>query len=52
MIPLNKEQQHALIDAIWELINGASDEGCDGDLTVVNKSAVEKLHDFATKFGG
>lgn len=52
MIRLSDKEQQELIDAIWTLINSASSEGCEGDLTVVNQSAVDKLHDFATKFGG
>jgi hypothetical protein len=57
MILMTKEQQQELVDAIWTLVNGAfdyedSDEGPDKSLTVVNQSAVDKLHDFATKFGG
>lgn len=52
MIQMTKEQQDELWQAIWTLINSASNEGCDGDLTVVNQSAVDKLHDFVTKYGG
>ena len=42
---MTKQEQTTLFDAIWTLINSASDEGCDGDLTVVNKSAVDKLQE-------
>lgn len=57
MILMNAAQQQELVDAIWTLVNGASsyedsDDGPDDTVLVVDKSAVEKLHDFATKFGG
>ena len=57
MILMTAQQQQELIDAIWTLINSASayddaDDGPDPTVTVVDQSAVDKLHDFATKFGG
>ena len=32
-----------IIKAAWEVIDGADDTGCDGDLTVTIKSAVRRL---------
>lgn len=44
-----EEWKKSVTDAIWTLVNSASDEGCDGDLTVVNKSAVENLLTYVTE---
>jgi len=39
-----KARQNAVRLGIIELQNGEFDEGCDGDLTVVNKSSCEVLY--------
>lgn len=43
--PDSKSDKQKLLDALQDLFDSEDDEGCQDDLTVVSKSAVQKLKD-------
>ncbi len=43
---MTDETKQELLRLFTELENSADDTGCDGDLTVISKSALEALSEF------